>query len=131
MAHLVPVRIGVGRGSVDLAHNRRHFLPDGRVAMQWRNMEHEPTAPVDKEYVVVRLDREDGSPLAVLLHYACHPVVLGPGQPRIQRADFVGTACHDIEEKLGAPCLFLQGGCGNINPYADKQSAPLAQKGHR
>ena len=125
-AHLVPVRLGVGRGTVDLAHNRRHFLSDGRVAMQWRNVEHEPTEPVDKEFIVVRLDREDGKPLAVLLHYACHPVVLGPDNLEYS-ADFVGTACQGVEEQLDAPCLYLQGGCGNINPYADK--TPLAQDG--
>ncbi|HEY1601603.1 MAG TPA: neutral/alkaline non-lysosomal ceramidase N-terminal domain-containing protein [Pirellulales bacterium] len=124
--HLVSVRLGVGRGTVDIAHNRRHFLPDGRVAMQWRNMEHEPTSPVDKEFVVVRLDREDATPLAILLHYACHPVVLGPDNLEYS-ADFVGVACHDVEQKLGAPCLYLQGGCGNINPYADK--TPLAKGG--
>ena len=123
---LVPVKIGVGRGTVDLAHNRRHFLPDGRVAMQWRNAEREPTAPVDKEYVVVRLDRDDGKPLAVLLHYACHPVVLGPDNLEYS-ADFVGEACRQIEAQLGTPCLFLQGGCGNINPYVDK--TPRSEEG--
>lgn len=117
--NLVPVKIGVGRGEVDLAHNRRQFLPDGRVAMRWRNAEREPTSPVDKEYVVVRLDRADGKPLAVLLHYACHPVVLGPDNLEYS-ADFVGEACRQVEAGLGAPCLYLQGGCGNINPYDDK-----------
>ena len=117
--HLVPVKVGVGRGTVDLAHNRRHFLPDGRVAMQWRNAEREPTSPVDKEYVVVRLDSADGKPLAVLLHYACHPVVLGPDNLEYS-ADFVGEACRQVEAQVGAPCLYLQGGCGNINPYVDK-----------
>jgi neutral ceramidase len=126
VGHLVPVRLGVGRGTVDIAHNRRHFLPDGRVAMQWRNIEHEPTSPVDKQFVVVRFDHEDGTPLAFLLHYACHPVVLGPDNLEYS-ADFVGVACHDVEDKLKAPCLYLQGGCGNINPYADK--TPLSQGG--
>lgn len=123
---MAPVRLGLARGTVDLAHNRRHFLPDGRVAMQWRNVEHEPTSPVDKEFVVVRLDREDGKPVACLLHYACHPVVLGPDNLEYS-ADFVGTACKGVSDKLGAPCLYLQGGCGNINPYVDK--TPLADGG--
>ncbi len=125
-ARLAPVRLGIGRGNVDLAHNRRHYLSDGRVAMQWRNVEREPTSPVDKEFVVVRLDREDGQPLAVLLHYACNPVVLGPDNLQYS-ADFVGAACRGIQETLGAPCLYLQGGCGNINPYVDK--TPLADGG--
>ncbi len=121
-----PVRIGVGRGAADLAHNRRKFLPDGRVAMQWRNVEREPTAPVDKEFAVIRLDRADGKPLAVLFHYACHPVVLGSDNLQYS-ADFVGEACKTVTSELAAPCLFLQGACGNINPYVDK--TPLAEGG--
>jgi len=122
----VPVRIGVGRGTADLAHNRRKFLPDGRVAMQWRNAEHTPTSPVDPEFAVIRLDTVDGQPLAVLFHYACHPVVLGPDNLQYS-ADFVGAACKTVTEALSAPCLFLQGACGNINPYLDK--TPLDKGG--
>jgi hypothetical protein len=123
---LVPARIGVGRGTADLAHNRRHRLPDGRIAMQWRNAEREPTAPVDKEFAVIRIDRQDGSPLAVLFNYACHPVVLGPDNYEYS-ADFVGAARAVVEEELKTTCLFLQGGCGDINPYMDK--TPLDQGG--
>lgn len=124
--NMVPVRIGIGRGQADFAHNRRHFLPDGRVAMQWRNAEREPTDPVDRQYAVVRLDRADGTPLAVLFHYACHPVVMG-GDNYQYSADFVGTTCNVVEEALKTKCLFLQGACGNINPYMDK--TPLKQGG--
>lgn len=125
-AKLEPVRIGVSRGTADFAHNRRKFLADGRVAMQWRNAEREPTEPVDKEYGVIRLDSADGTPLAVLLHYACHPVVLGPDNYEYS-ADFVGAACATVEQAHAAPCLYLQGACGNINPYMDK--TPLDQGG--
>ncbi|MEX0677237.1 MAG: neutral/alkaline non-lysosomal ceramidase N-terminal domain-containing protein [Pirellulales bacterium] len=124
--HLVPVRIGVGRGMADFAHNRRRRLPDGRIAMQWRNSEREPTAPVDKEYAVIRIDRQDGTPLAVLFNYACHPVVLGPDNYEYS-ADYVGAARALVEEELKTTCLFLQGGCGDINPYMDK--TPLDQGG--
>jgi hypothetical protein len=123
---LVPVRIGVGRGTADYSHNRRHRLPDGRIAMQWRNAEREPTEPVDKEYAVIRLDRMDGTPLAILFNYACHPVVLGADNYEYS-ADYVGTARARVEEQLKTRCLFLQGGCGDINPYMDK--TPLNEGG--
>lgn len=116
---LVPIRIGVGRGTADFSHNRRKFLPDGRVAMQWRNAEKEPTDPVDREVATIRLDRADGSPLAILFSYACHPVVMGHDNYQYS-ADFVGPACEVVEKELKTKCLFLQGGCGNINPYMDK-----------
>jgi neutral ceramidase len=123
---LVPVRIGVGRGMADLSHNRRKYLADGRVAMQWRNPEHEKTEPVDREYATIRLDRADGSTLAVLFNYACHPVVMG-GDNYQYSADYVGAASAVVESQLKTKCLFLQGGCGNINPYMDK--TPLDQGG--
>jgi hypothetical protein len=123
---MVPVTVGVGRGEADFSHNRRKFLPDGRVAMQWRNAEREKTEPVDREYAVIRLDRADGSPLAVLFHYACHPVVMG-GDNYQYSADYVGEACAVVEQRLKTKCLFLQGACGNINPYMDK--TPLDQGG--
>ena len=125
-SHTEPVKIGIGRGEADLAHNRRHVLPDGRIAMRWRNAERARTEPVDRQYVVIRLDRADGSPLAVLFHYACHPVVMG-GDNYQYSADYVGTACALVEEVLKTKCLFLQGACGNINPYMDK--TPLKQGG--
>src|SRR5690606_6954459 len=61
-----------------------------------------------------------------LFHYACHPVVLGPDNYEYS-ADYVGPACALVEEQLDTKCLFLQGACGNINPYMDK--TPLAQGG--
>jgi hypothetical protein len=125
-AALQPVTLAIARGDADLAHNRRKILPDGRVAMQWRNVEREPTAPIDREFTVVRLDRADGTPLAMLVHYACHPVVLG-GDHLQYSADYVGAMRDLVEAELETTCLFLQGGCGDINPYVDK--TPVSQGG--
>ena len=36
------------------------------------------TFPVDPTVGVIRIDRGDGTPLAILVNYACHPVVFGP-----------------------------------------------------
>ena len=109
-------------------HARKRFkiLPDGKVFMLWRNAERQPTEPVDREVAVIRLDRADGSPLAVLYHYACHPVVLGPDNLQYS-ADYVGTACKTVEDELKTTCLFLQGACGDLNPYMDK--TPLKDGG--
>jgi len=117
--NLQPVRIGVGHGEIDVAHNRRKHLPDGRVMMLWRNEERIPTQPVDKEATVIRIDREDGSPLAVLVHFACHPVVMDQSNLEYS-ADYVGEMARLVKEESGAECLFLQGACGDINPYLDK-----------
>jgi hypothetical protein len=94
--------------------------------MQWRNVGREPTEPVDRQYATIRLDRANGTALAVLYNYACHPVVLG-GDNYQYSADFVGAASAVVENALKTKCLFLQGGCGDINPYMDK--TPLDQGG--
>ena len=65
--------------------------------------------PTDPEVGVVRFDRTDGTPLALLYTYSCHAVVLGATN-RLLTADFPGYASSFIEgEMLGAPALFLQG----------------------
>ncbi|MGA2742896.1 MAG: neutral/alkaline non-lysosomal ceramidase N-terminal domain-containing protein, partial [Bryobacteraceae bacterium] len=74
---LEPARIGVGTGAVYIGHNRLRVNPDGTVSWFERNPTRIPTAPVDPTVTVLRIDRADGTPLAVLTNYACHPVVFG------------------------------------------------------
>jgi neutral ceramidase len=117
-ASLRPVRFGYGRATVDIGHNRRRIV-DGRCHMVWRNETKEPSGPVDREAFLIRLDAEDGAPLASIVHFACHPVVMGP-ENLLYSADYVGELTRLVAEATGAPCLFLQGACGDINPYRDK-----------
>ncbi len=120
---MMPVRLAVGRATVDIAHNRR-LIRDGECYMMWRNAERKATSPLDKEAGVIRLDRADGTPLATLVHYACHPVIFGPDSQQYS-ADWPGEMCRRVKEATGGECLFLQGGCGDINPYMDK--TPIAE----
>ncbi len=123
---LVPVTLSVATTTVDVSHNRRRYLADGRVAMQWRNEERTPTRAVDPKVTVIRFDREDGAPLAVMFHYTCHPVVLGPDNLEYS-PDFVGAARETIDAALNTTSLYLQGAAGDINPYLDK--TPVASGG--
>jgi hypothetical protein len=116
---LTPVTMGLGSAMFDISHNRRVITPDGRCEMLWRNAEKRPTAPVDHEATLVRFDKADGKPFAVLVHFACHPVVLA-GDNREYTADWAGEMCRLVKQEIGAECIFLQGGCGDINPYLDK-----------
>ncbi|HQE83418.1 MAG TPA: neutral/alkaline non-lysosomal ceramidase N-terminal domain-containing protein [Candidatus Hydrogenedentes bacterium] len=116
---LEPARIGTGTATFDIGHNRRRMLDDGRCAMLWRNEERLPTEPVDREATLIKLDRMDGRPVALLVHFACHPVVMGPSN-RQYSADYIGEMRRLVEAESGYPCMFLQGACGDINPYLDK-----------
>ena len=115
---LQPVRIGAGTGSAYIGHNRLRVNADGSVSWFERNPTRIPTAPVDPTLTVLRIDRPDGTPLAVLTNYACHPVVFGSDNLRYS-ADFPGVMNRVVEQALGghAASFFLQGAPGDINPY--------------
>ena len=112
---LRPARVGAGTGSCAININRREFLPDGTLRglpFLGRN----PAGPVDREVGVVRVDsRENGQPIAVLMSYACHPVVLGPNLEI--SADYVGYALSFVEQALGtgSVALFANGAQGDMN----------------
>jgi hypothetical protein len=91
---------------------------DGSVSWFERNTTRVPTAPVDPTVTVLRIDRADGTPLAVLTNYACHPVVFGADNLRYS-ADYPGVMNRVVEESLGGgvESFFLQGAPGDINPY--------------
>ncbi len=118
-AAAAPVQIGAGRADIDINFNRRKLLPDGRCLMVWRNEEHKPTGIADKEAAIIKIADANGKTIAVLVHYACHPVVLGQDNVEYS-ADYCGEMARLVKESIGAECLFLQGACGDINPYLDK-----------
>jgi neutral ceramidase len=109
-ARLAPCQLATGRAHVRIGINRRQRFPDGRI---WLGQN--PDGPIDPEVRVLRLDGEDGQPLAVLLNYACHPVSLG-SQVRLLSADFPAWARQVLEQLVGGTVLFIQGAAGNINP---------------
>lgn len=112
------VRIGTGYGRVYISYNRRRVNSDGTVTMVWQNPTRIPTAPIDPRVGVIRLDTTEGKPLAILVNYACHPVVFGPDNLRYS-ADYVGVMCDRVEKSFDSRplCLFLQGADGDLNPY--------------
>jgi hypothetical protein len=111
-------RLGTGYGQVYIGYNRRRVNPDGTVTMFWQNPTKLPTAPIDPRVSILRVDTVEGNPLAILVNYACHPVVFGPDNLQYS-ADFVGVMAKTVEQAFGGQplCLFLQGADGDINPY--------------
>ena len=57
----------------------------------------------------------EAGPLATLFSHPCHPVHLGPADYLLS-ADFPGAAAAALEDALGAPALFVNGACGDVNP---------------
>ena len=116
--HAVDVRVGTGYGTAYIGHNRLRLNRDGTVTWFEHNPTQVPTAPVDPTVSVLRIDRLDGRPLAVLVNYACHPVVFGPDNTQYS-ADYPAVMTKTVEQAMdGQPlCFFVQGAPGDINPY--------------
>ncbi len=118
-AAMRPARLAVGWGKVEEGHNRREVLPDGTVHMRWANRERKPTEPIDHALAVIAIDGADGKPIATLVNFACHPVVLGPENLEIS-ADYPGALMAKVESAIGGQAMFVQGAAGDINPFWDK-----------
>lgn len=63
-----------------------------------------PEEPLDDLLTVLRVEDEQGEPLAALLHFTCHPI-----------PDFFGYAADLVERTLGVPCLVLNGCSGSVD----------------
>jgi hypothetical protein len=93
-----PATLKVGLATVDtVSMNRRH-----------------PDWPIDPTLRVLLVDGEDG-PVATLLNFSCHATVLNASNLELS-AEFPGAACRLLQEKTGAPCVYLNGACGDVNP---------------
>lgn len=130
--HMEPVRLGVGYGEAYIGYNRRQVNQDGTVSMLWSNPTHVPTWPVDPTVAVLRIDRLDGQPLAILVNYATHPVTFGPDNLRYS-ADFPGVMCKVIEQAFDARPLafFVQGAPGDVNVFDATTPVTLDAVGRR
>jgi hypothetical protein len=124
---MVEVTVGAGAGHEDRwIVNRTLRLTDGRG---WTIRQANPCppddeiaglGPIDPEIGILRVDRADGSPLAVVYNFACHPLMGVPGGA--VTANFPGFASEVIEDCLseGAIALFLQGAGGDITEVTYK-----------
>jgi hypothetical protein len=93
-----PVTMKIGTADVDtIGMNRR-----------------DPAGPADATLRVILFDGEDG-PVASLLNFACHATVLS-GANMLLSAEFPGVACRVVEAATGAPAVYLNGACGDVNP---------------
>lgn len=115
---VVSAALGTGYGVAHIGHNRRRSDGAGGVRMMWSNPTMEPTSPLDPTVTVVRVNTLRGRPLAILVNYACHPVVV-MGNLAQYSADFPGVMTRVVEEAFDQQplCFFLQGAGADIDTY--------------
>lgn len=91
------LRFGAG-DDPDIARNRRH-----------------PGGPTDPSLPMLEIAGVDGSAIAALVGYACHPVVLGADN-RLWTADYPGYVRNAVEAaRPGAQALFVTGCTADAN----------------
>ena len=115
-ANMQPAVFKSGQGQVDITYDRRVVNDDGPVTMLWQNHRRERTKPVDQRIKVLQINNRSDQAIATLVHYACHPVIGGSKNLGVS-ADIPGVICSYVGKHVGGECLFLQGACGEINPY--------------
>ncbi len=105
---LTPARLAYGVGEIEgIGGDRNQAVP-----------------ALDSHVTAWSFTSPDGTqPIAIVVHYACHPTVLGPQLE--YSPDFPGAARLRIEAEFpGAICLYLNGAAGNISTrfYRREQS---------
>ena len=107
---LAPARLGCGAGIALANMNRRAIDVDGKATLGLN-----PEAPVDHQVGVLRLERLDGSLIATVASYAMHGTVMSALNVQIS-GDAPGAIAEYVEEKSGAPMLYINGAAGNVGP---------------
>lgn len=113
---LQPVRIGFGVGTSDIAVNR-----DMPTSRGWW-LGGDAAGFNDKSLPVVRIDKMDGKPLAVLMNEAVQASIMdqskGPDGGKVVTADLAGTARDYVEKYFGGNTVafFLIGAAGDQAP---------------
>jgi neutral ceramidase len=122
---LEPAAIAFGTGISMANINRRAKDVDGRVFLGLN-----PDGPTDRQINLIRLQRPDGSDIAVVANYAMHGTAMSGANLAIS-GDAPGTVSAYVQQKVGAPVLYVNGAAGNMAPiysvYPDPKSAHLTQ----
>jgi len=122
---LEPARLSFATTNANANINRRARDVDGRISLGLN-----PDGPVDRQVNLLRVQRPDGTPIALVVNYAMHGTVMS-GQNLQISGDAPGVVAAYVEEQLGGTVLYINGAAGNIAPiysvYADPSSGHLSQ----
>ncbi|MFU8817188.1 MAG: hypothetical protein ACNA7W_17715 [Pseudomonadales bacterium] len=103
------------------------LIGSANVPLSWVENVTEPGL-LDSRLTVVRLQAIDGTTVATLTNYACHPTVLDGVSDQVS-ADYVGGFYRAMSERFDGEHLFLQGAIGGwVQPVKDGRGFELADR---
>lgn len=111
IAKLTAVTLVYGEGHCDLARQRDLWDEQGNQFVCGFN----PDKPVDSRLLAVKIEDAEGGWAGSIVNYGCHPTSLA-WENRLISPDYPGAMRDLIEQQTGAPCLFVQGICGDLGP---------------
>jgi len=109
MADAKPVRIALGTLETEgLIRNRRD------------------DATVDNRLTVLSISAGEEQPVAMIVHFAAHPTILGADMMEIS-ADWPGALCRTLEKNIGAgiTVLYLNGAQGDVTTVRPEGSSDI------
>lgn len=122
---LADAKLSVGWGFSQANINRRAIGVDGKASLGMN-----PDGPVDRRIGLLRIDNADGSPMALIANYPIHGTVMSGANLKIS-GDAPGIVSEYVEEKIGAPVMFINGAAGNIAPiysvYPNEKAGHLSE----
>src|SRR5260370_21215815 len=98
--NLQAAKMGIASKEVSFNRNRHSKLAD---------------KPVDREFLVLRVEDMEGRPTAHAANFAAHPTMRQARDLRFS-ADYPGAMPAVVEKETAAPCLFLQGAARDLSP---------------
>lgn len=102
--------LGVSWGFSQANINRRARDIDGKTLLGMN-----PDGPVDRRIGLLRIEKEDGTPICLIANYPMHGTVLGSKNLAIS-GDAPGVVAEYVEQQIGAPLIFINGAAGNLAP---------------
>ena len=123
-----PAKLGFGKGESSITVSREIESVDGWWIGLWGK------DPVDDTLYVIRIDGEDGKPVALVYNHALKPCVLEETDmsdgKRYASADLCGEGSRIVEEKYGVPALFFMGAGGDVFPKQKGHYLTPGEDGH-
>jgi hypothetical protein len=120
---LAPAKIAIGTGFARANINRRARDVDGKISLGLN-----PDGPTDRQIGLIRIEKADGALMGTIANYAMHGTVLNGTMLQVS-GDGPGVVAAYVEEKLGAPMLYVNGAAGNMAPIYTTQDLSKSHLG--